>query len=236
MPNHFDVVKANDELLNLSPEKILEWAVNEFGDELVFASSFGAEDMVLIDMISKINPSLKIITLDTGRLHEETYDLMEKTRNKYKLNLEVYFPSPDEVENLVNSKGLYSFRESISNRKECCRIRKVIPLRKALNGFDAWITGMRKEQSVTRENVNHIEIDEVFGGIVKINPLLNWTEKEVWDYIRKNNVIYNLLHDKGFPSIGCAPCTRAIKKGEPTRNGRWWWESQESKECGLHKK
>ena len=212
----------------------MEWALKNFYPEISVASSFGAEDVVLIDMLSKLQPKMRVFTLDTGRLNEETYEVMERVRLKYKISIESYFPDLKAVEALERQKGFYSFRESVDNRIECCGIRKVEPLRRALKGVKAWVTGLRHEQSVTRAGVNKIEIDEAHGGIFKINPLLEWSDGQVWDYIRKNDVPYNKLHDLGYPSIGCAPCTRAVKPGEDIRAGRWWWESPEHKECGLH--
>lgn len=220
-------------LENKKAEDILKWAFNKFKDKIVFASSFGAEDVVLVNMISNLNPNAKIITLDTGRLSEETYELMEKIRKKYPVDIITYFPDKEEMEKLVNEKGFFSFMQDIKNRKECCRIRKINPLKRALHGMDAWITGLRSSQSVTRQQVQNIEQDSQFN-LIKINPLLNWSEKEIWDYIRRNNVPYNKLHDKNYPSVGCEPCTRAIEKGEDVRAGRWWWENPENKECGLH--
>ncbi len=216
------------------PEEILKWALKEFYPHLALASSFGAEDVVLIDMLVKLEPKARIFTLDTGRLNEETYDVMERIRRKYKVSIESYFPDFKKVEALERQKGFYSFRESVENRKECCHIRKVEPLERALKGLEAWITGLRREQAVTRQGVEKIEKDPAHGGIVKINPLADWTHEQVWDYIRKNEEPYNKLHDLGYPSIGCSPCTRAVKPGEDTRAGRWWWENPENKECGLH--
>ncbi len=215
--------------------EVLTWALKEFGDKVSFASSFGAEDVVLIDLISKFSPGLSVFTLDTGRLNEETYEVMERVRSKYKIQIFSHFPEASKVEALERQKGFFSFRESIENRKECCGIRKVEPLNRALSGLKAWVTGLRREQAVTRTAIQKIEIDEAHGGIFKINPLADWTEKQVWDYIKANQVPYNRLHDMGYPSIGCAPCTRAIKPGEDVRAGRWWWENPENKECGLHR-
>jgi len=230
-----DLEKVNNELTGKSAEDILKWAFDTFKDRIVFASSFGAEDVVVIDLISKINPSAKIITIDTGRLPDETYELMEDTRKKYNVELLTYFPDKSEVENLLDEKGYYSFRESLNNRKECCRIRKINPLRRVLKDCDAWITGLRKEQSVTRKDMNIVEEDPVFG-VIKVNPILDWSLDDIWKYIKKNGISYNKLHDQNYPSIGCEPCTRAIKDGEDIRAGRWWWESPEQKECGLHAK
>ena len=230
-----DIQKLNDEFEKKSASDILSWAVKEFGDKVSLASSFGAEDVVLIDLLVKMNPKARIFTLDTGRLNEETYDVMERIRSKYKISIESYFPDRQKVEALERQKGFFSFRESVDNRKECCGIRKVEPLGRALSCLKAWMTGLRREQAVTRTTIQKIEIDEAHGGILKINPLADWSEKQVWDYIKANKVPYNRLHDRGYPSIGCAPCTRAVKPGEDIRAGRWWWENPENKECGLHR-
>ena len=227
--------KLSAEFEKKSADEVLSWAVKEFGDKVSFASSFGAEDVVVIDLLSKISPQARIFTLDTGRLNEETYDVMERIRTQYKISIESYFPDLAKVEALERQKGFFSFRESVDNRKECCGIRKVEPLNRALSGLKAWITGLRREQAVTRTAVQKIEIDEAHGGIFKINPLADWSEKQVWEYIKANKVPYNRLHDMGYPSIGCAPCTRAVKPGEGVRAGRWWWENPENKECGLHR-
>lgn len=217
------------------PAELLRWARDTFGDQIAFAASFGAEDVVVIDLIARHAPGLRIFTLDTGRLHEETYEVMDRIRERYGVILEVQFPDRKETESLVRSKGLYSFREGVENRKECCGVRKVRPLRRVLIELDAWVTGLRSAQSVTRSGASRVEIDQAFGGILKINPIIDWTEEQVWEHIRTHEVPYNRLHDQGFPSIGCAPCTRAIDPGEDIRAGRWWWETPEQKECGLHK-
>jgi phosphoadenosine phosphosulfate reductase len=198
------------------------------------ASSFGAEDVVVIDMIMKINPKARIFTLDTGRLNQETYDVMDEIRKKYSMNIEVMFPDQNETEQMVRVNGMNLFYDSIGNRKLCCGIRKVHPLNRMLATLDGWITGLRADQTEVRLKSNRIEIDEQHNDIIKINPIIEWTWEQTWDYIKKNNIPYNKLHDKGFPSIGCEPCTRAIKPGEPLRAGRWWWESDSQKECGLH--
>ena len=238
----YDVKKINSDFEKKSPQEFLKWAVGAFYPKITLASSFGAEDVVLIDMIagangrSPIQPKVRVFTLDTGRLNEETYELMDRIRSRYKIAIESYFPDFKKVETLERAKGFYSFRESVENRKECCAIRKVEPLARALKGVDAWITGLRREQSVTRSGIEKLEVDDAHGGIFKINPLAGWTNDQVWDYIKKHKVPYNRLHDKGYPSIGCAPCTRAVKPGEEARAGRWWWENSEHKECGLHTK
>ena len=218
-----------------SPEEVLSFFLNEFKHRIALASSLGAEDQVLTRMIANIFPDTQIFTLDTGRLFPETYDLIARTNEKYGIRLKVYFPDARQVEKMVNEKGINLFYQSVENRKLCCGIRKVEPLKRAFRDLDVWICGLRKDQSVTRFFTRMIEWDET-NNLIKVNPLLNWTEKQVWEYIKKYEVPYNDLHDKGFPSIGCQPCTRAVKPGEDVRAGRWWWEDPEQKECGLHKK
>ena len=232
-----DLKRAAHQLESQDAEAVLRWALENF-QAMGLASSFGAEDVVVIDLLSKSDPGrrVKIFTLDTGRLHEETYEVMDRIREKYGVAIQAVFPQREAVEKLEREKGFYSFRESVENRKECCGIRKVEPLRRALQGLDAWITGLRREQAVTRTELKKVEADAAHGGIAKVNPIADWTTQQVWDYIRKQQVPYNRLHDQGFPSIGCAPCTRAIRPGEDIRAGRWWWERPEHKECGLHVK
>jgi phosphoadenosine phosphosulfate reductase len=225
-----------NELLNdKSPEEVLNWFLKEFEGKVAFSTSLGAEDQVIAQMIATIDKSAHIFTLDTGRLFPETYDLIDLTSKKYDLNIRLMFPDAAETERMVNSKGINLFYESIENRKLCCNIRKIAPLKRAFAGLDAWICGLRREQSVTRKDLQLVEWDET-NNLIKVNPLINWTENQVWEYIRVNHIPYNKLHDQGFPSIGCQPCTRAILPGEDVRAGRWWWENPESRECGLHKK
>jgi phosphoadenosine phosphosulfate reductase len=176
----------------------------------------------------------RVFTLDTGRLNQETYDCMDAIRERYGVKIEVFFPEAGAVEKLVRENGMNLFYDSVDLRKSCCAARKVEPLNRALKDLDAWMTGLRREQAVTRADVRKIEVDKDHGGIVKINPLVDWSHEEVWAYIRKNNVPYNRLHKQGYPSIGCAPCTRAVEPGEDLRAGRWWWENRNTKECGLH--
>ncbi len=217
-----------------SAQEVLKWALVTFGPKVALASSFGAEDVTIIDIMAKIDKSrTKVFTLDTGRLNQETYDAMDAIRARYGIAIEVYFPDQKEVENMVNAKGMNLMYESVENRKLCCEIRKVHPLNRAHSKLDGWITGLRRDQLETRAGTKKIEIDSNHGGIIKINPLADWTYDMVWDYIRNNNIPYNKLHDKRYPSIGCAPCTRAVMVGEDPRAGRWWWESA-AKECGLH--
>ena len=217
-----------------SPLEILEWTILTFGPaKLTMASSLGAEDQVLTHMVAGMKTRPRVFTLDTGRVFEETYKCLANSQQAYGIKYEVYAPEAKDIEDLVASKGPTSFYDSVENRKECCFIRKVKPLGRALTGVEAWITGLRASQSVTREDLNVIEWDDAHK-IYKINPLLHWSEEETWDYIKKNQVVYNKLHDQGFASIGCEPCTRAVEKGEDLRAGRWWWEAPEHKECGLH--
>lgn len=201
----------------------------------VFASSFGAEDMVLLDLIVRFAPGIEIFTLDTGRLPEETYALMKKVSERYGVKVRAYFPQTESVEEYVQRHGPNAFYESVGLRKACCFMRKVEPLKRALEGKKAWVTGLRREQAATRGDIPESEFDKDHG-LYKFNPLYDWTEKEVWAYVGANSVPYNALHDKGYASIGCAPCTRAITPGEDLRAGRWWWEGEQNKECGLHRK
>jgi phosphoadenosine phosphosulfate reductase len=201
----------------------------------VFASSLAAEDQVLTDMIlrGKMQDKIGIFTLETGRLHAETLAVLDRIKETYGYDVALYRPQPEAVEAYVKQNGLNAFYESVDMRKECCRIRKVEPLNRALQGKRAWITGQRRAQSTTRAEL-HVQEQDDAHNMVKFNPLADWSEEDVWHYIRSNNVPYNVLHDRGFPSIGCEPCTRAIQPGEDVRAGRWWWENPESKECGLH--
>jgi phosphoadenosine phosphosulfate reductase len=217
-----------------TPQEVLKWSLDNLHPRIAMASSFGAEDVVVIDMIMKINSKARIFTLDTGRLNQETYDIMDEIRKKYSMNIEVMFPDQNETEQMIRVNGMNLFYHSIENRKLCCGIRKVHPLNRMLSTLDGWITGLRADQTEMRLKANRIEFDEQHNGIIKINPIIEWTWEQTWDYIKKNNIPYNKLHDRGFPSIGCEPCTRAIKPGEPLRAGRWWWESDSQKECGLH--
>jgi len=202
-------------------------------DRIALASSLGAEDQALTHMVLTIKPGARIFVLDTGRFHPETYDLMAETMKRYHMHYEVLFPETSDVEEMESLDGPNLFYESIENRKRCCSVRKVKPLRRVLSTLDVWITGLRKEQAVTRSGIEKIEWDGA-NGLIKLNPLAEWSEKDVWEYIREHRVPYNKLHDQGYPSIGCAPCTRAVAPGEDVRAGRWWWETPEQKECGLH--
>jgi phosphoadenosine phosphosulfate reductase len=223
------------DLEGLTPQEIILAGIAAAKGGVSMASSFSVEDVVVIDMLHKVAPGVRVFALDTGRLNEETYEVAESVRARYDLSIDWYFPERQAVENLERDKGLFSFRETLENRHECCGIRKVEPLGRALAGLAGWVVGLRREQSVTRANLQPLEIDKGHGGIVKISPLVNWTEQQVWDYADKHALPINRLHRMGYPSIGCAPCTRAIEPGEDLRAGRWWWENPEHKECGLHK-
>ena len=229
------VIELQNLIENKTPEEIIQIFLEKFQKKIAFSSSLGAEDQVITDMISKIDKSAKIFTLDTGRVFPETYDLIDRTSRRYKMPIQIYFPEAKQVEKMVEEKGINLFFESIENRKQCCHVRKMEPLKRAFEDLDVWICGLRREQSVTRTDVQVVEWDET-NGLIKLNPIVDWTEDQVWDYIKTNKVPYNRLHDKGFPSVGCQPCTRAIEEGEDTRAGRWWWENPETKECGLHAK
>jgi phosphoadenosine phosphosulfate reductase len=229
------IENLNKELQNSSTQEVISFFLSNYSEKIAFATSLGIEDQVITEMIVSINKSIKIFTLDTGRLFQETYDLIQKTNNRYKINIEIFFPDTRQVEKMVKEKGINLFYESIKNRKLCCHVRKIESLKRILNKFDFWITGLRKEQSEIRANDKLIEWDKV-NGLIKVNPLIKWTEKDVWNYIKEKNIPFNSLHNKGFKSIGCVPCTRAVEDSEDSRSGRWWWENNEHKECGLHKR
>ncbi len=227
-----DIDSAAAQLKGKTPQEVLTWALGNYS-KIALASSFGAEDVVLIDMIAKIDPQAHVFTLDTGRLNGETYEVIAKVQQKYpQLQLQIMFPQAEAVEAMVSKKGINLFYDSVENRKQCCYIRKVEPLGRATKGLDAWITGLRRDQTANRSAMETVELDGD-RNIAKINPLIDWSNDQVWEYIHQNNVPYNALHDQNFPSIGCAPCTRAVQAGEDLRAGRWWWELS-NQECGLH--
>jgi phosphoadenosine phosphosulfate reductase len=223
----------NKDLSKKSIVKTLNVLTENHSNKVIFTTSFGYEDQAITDIIFTNNLDIKVVTLDTGRLFPETYKVYNSTLDKYKKPISVYFPPADKVEEMVNKKGPFSFYESLENRKECCFIRKVIPLKRALAGNEIWITGLRASQSENRNDMHSFEWDEG-NQIIKYNPLLDWSLEQTIQYIKENHVPYNVLHDKGFVSIGCQPCTRAIQLGEDFRAGRWWWEQSSGKECGLH--
>jgi phosphoadenosine phosphosulfate reductase len=228
------VIALNRKFKQASAEEALLWFATNYSGRIAFSTSLGAEDQVITHMLAGIDASLKIFTLDTGRLFQETYDLLDITEKKYAIRIDIYFPAAKKVEAMVRSKGINLFYDSIENRQRCCHVRKIEPLRRALSGKEVWITGMRQEQSVTRAQSPMISWDPV-NNILKFNPLIHWTHEMVWQYIQTMKIPVNELHSKGFPSIGCLPCTRAIQPGDDLRSGRWWWELPEFKECGLHK-
>lgn len=230
-----ELSEINEKLEKATAKEVLEWAVKRFGSKVALASSFGAEDVVVIDILTKIDKNARVFTLDTGRLHQETYNVIDAIREKYEIPIEVYFPQTDKVEEIERKHGVNLFYKSVDQRTLCCHIRKGEPLKRALSGLDAWITGLRKDQATSRASIRKVELDTVNGNIVKINPIRDWTSEQVWSYIRENQVPYNKLFDQGYTSIGCAPCTRPTKLGEDPRAGRWWWETS-TKECGLHYK
>ena len=224
-----DLIEKN--IQNNSIEVVLDKLTDLFPDEICFSTSFSMEDQVITDLVKK-NP-IKIFTLDTGRLFEDTYNTWNLTRSKYKVNVKAYYPNQEELEPFIQEKGPDSFYTSVDNRKKCCEIRKVHPLKRALQGNKVWVTGLRAEHSPDRNDLQQLEWDES-NQIIKYHPLLFWTTDQVRNYIKEKQIPYNILHDKGFVSIGCSPCTRAIQPGEDFRAGRWWWEDASKKECGLH--
>lgn len=213
--------------------EVLTALAERFPGKIVFSTSFGIEDQVITHIIFSNNLPIKVFTLETGRLFPETYYVWNRTLEIYKKDIEAYFPDTHAVQQLISQKGPSSFYESVENRKECCRIRKIEPLRRALAGAECWITGIRAEQSDNRQGMAQVEWDQG-NQLIKVHPIYDWSLEQVWDYAKAHHVPYNPLHDKGFPSIGCAPCTRAVREGEDFRAGRWWWEDTSKKECGLH--
>jgi len=229
-----EVASANATLEKASPQEVLRWALSTFGNSIALAWS-GAEDIAVLDMMHRIDPkAARAFVLDTGRLNPETYELIDEVQAKYKMRIEILSPDAAAVEKMVAEKGINLFYRSLENRKECCGVRKVEPLNRILKTLDGWITGLRRTQAVTRGKLSKVEIDFQHDKIVKVNPLADWTTAQVFEYLQANRVPTNKLHSMGYPSIGCAPCTRAVKAGEDERAGRWWWENPESKECGLH--
>jgi len=218
-----------------SPEKLLGWAIDRFHPRLALSASFGApEGMALLHMMHALEPGSRVFVLDTGRMHEATYDLIDRVRDRYDKSVEVVFPNAADVEEMVRSKGANLFYESLENRKSCCFVRKVEPMRRYLRDLDAYVSGLRRDQNANRSATAKVALDSSHGGIVKINPLADWTRDQVWGYIEAHDVPVNRLHKAGYPSVGCAPCTRAVPHGGDERDGRWWWENDDTKECGLH--
>ena len=229
-----DIQSLNARFSHSSAEEVLAFFLNEYKGAIALSSSLSYEDQALTDMICKIDKSTRIFTLDTGRCFPETYSLIERTNERYGIKLEVYFPDYRNVQKMVAEHGVNLFYGSVELRHLCCNMRKIEPLQRALEGLNVWICGLRREQSVTRKDMRLVEWD-ANNNLVKLNPLINWTEDEVKAYVKQHSVPYNKLHDKGFPSIGCQPCTRAVEPGEDIRSGRWWWENPEHRECGLHR-
>jgi phosphoadenosine phosphosulfate reductase len=227
--------RLNERFNDALAEEIISFFLDKYHGRIALSSSLSIEDQTLTDMIVKTNPDTRIFTLDTGRLFPDTYQLIDKTNITYGIKMEVFFPDYAEVQRMVREEGINLFYNSPESRHRCCEIRKLEPLRRAFQGLDVWICGLRRQQSVTRHDMQAVEWDDMHH-LIKVNPLIAWSEEDVWTYIRKNHVPYNKLHDKGFPSIGCEPCTRAVKQGEDIRSGRWWWESPDHRECGLHKR
>jgi phosphoadenosine phosphosulfate reductase len=225
--------EIGEKIKGLDPVDALRYFASEYPGQIVFSTSFGWEDQVITHMIFANDIPIEVFTLETGRLFPETYYVWNRTLEIYKKPILAYFPQAEAVQEMVNKKGPSSFYESVENRKECCGIRKLEPLRRALKGNKLWVTGIRSEQSLNRHDMANLEWDEQ-NQLVKFHPIFFWSLDEVKAYIKKHNIVYNTLHDKGFPSIGCAPCTRAVQEGEDFRAGRWWWEDQSKKECGLH--
>jgi phosphoadenosine phosphosulfate reductase len=225
----------SEEMESWTTQEILTWAVGKFAPKLTISASFGApEGMVLVDMLHRIDPTAHVFVLDTGRLHSATYDLIDRVRDRYGKSVDVVFPNNTDVEVMVREKGMNLFYESLENRKLCCQIRKVQPMRRHLAGFDAYLTGLRRDQNANRADTKKVAIDPLNGGLVKISPLADWTHERVLEYVGEHTVPINRLHREGYPSVGCEPCTRAVGVGDDPRSGRWWWENDDTKECGLH--
>ena len=225
----------NERFRDASAEEVVGYFLEAYKGRIALSSSLSIEDQTLTDIIANKDKNARIFTLDTGRLFPETYQLIDKTNLSYGIQIEVFFPDYHEVQRMVREEGINLFYNSIESRHRCCKIRKLEPLARAFQGLDVWICGLRREQSITRHDMQVVEWDEIHQ-LIKVNPLISWTEQQVWDYIRQHHVPYNKLHNQGYPSIGCEPCTRAIEPGEDVRAGRWWWESPDHRECGLHQK
>jgi phosphoadenosine phosphosulfate reductase len=217
------------------PQELLAWALERFSPAIAISTAFQIDGVALIDMAYELDPDVKVFSVDTGRLPEETFELIEQLRDRYPdLRLELLSPNPEHVAGMVARHGPNLFYRQVEHRLLCCQVRKVIPLTRHLAGLDAWVTGLRRDQWASRSDIRKVEIDHDHGAIVKLNPLAEWAEDEVWDYVRERDVPYHPLYDRGYTSIGCAPCTRPVQAGEPARAGRWWWESNAPKECGIH--
>ena len=225
----------NERFRDASAQEVVGYFLKAYQGRIALSSSLSIEDQTLTDIIVTQDKNTRIFTLDTGRLFPETYQLIEKTNMTYGIKIEVFFPDYHEVQRMVREEGINLFYNSVESRHRCCQIRKLEPLKRAFQGLDVWICGLRREQSITRQDMQVVEWDEMHQ-LIKVNPLISWTERQVWDYIKMHSVPYNKLHDRGYPSIGCEPCTRAVQPGEDVRSGRWWWESPDHRECGLHQR
>ena len=225
----------NERFRDASAQEVVGYFLKAYQGRIALSSSLSIEDQTLTDIIVTQDKNTRIFTLDTGRLFPETYQLIEKTNMTYGIKIEVFFPDYHEVQRMVREEGINLFYNSVESRHRCCQIRKLEPLKRAFQGLDVWICGLRREQSITRQDMQVVEWDEMHQ-LIKVNPLISWTEQQVWDYIKKHSVPYNKLHDRGYPSIGCEPCTCAVQPGEDVRSGRWWWESPDHRECGLHQR
>ena len=225
----------NERFRDASAQEVVGYFLKAYQGRIALSSSLSIEDQTLTDIIVTQDKNTRIFTLDTGRLFPETYQLIEKTNMTYGIKIEVFFPDYHEVQRMVREEGINLFYNSVESRHRCCQIRKLEPLKRAFQGLDVWICGLRREQSITRQDMQVVEWDEMHQ-LIKVNPLISWTEQQVWDYIKMHSVPYNKLHDCGYPSIGCEPCTRAVQPGEDVRSGRWWWESPDHRECGLHQR
>jgi phosphoadenosine phosphosulfate reductase len=235
LSNELLSVIRSDETDTWSPQEILTWALKNFHPQIALSCSFGApEGLVLLDMMHRIDPESRVFVLDTGRLPQATHDLIDRVRERYDKRIEVLVPESGAVSAMVGEHGMNLFYESVEKRQRCCNVRKVQPLKQYLAGLDAWVTGLRRDQNPTRSETPKIQLDHTHGGIVKLNPIADWTRAQVLDYVRAHNVPTNRLHAQGYPSVGCEPCTRAIRPGEDERAGRWWWESAGNRECGIH--
>ncbi|MCL4545686.1 MAG: phosphoadenylyl-sulfate reductase [Chloroflexi bacterium] len=229
-----DVAAVAASFHKLPPQEVIAWALSQYGPRLTLCTSFQVDGVAIVDMAWRIDRHVRVFTIDTGRLPPETYGLMDRVREHYSLAIDVIFPETDAVEDLARSQCVNGFYRGVPERLRCCETRKVHPLRRALKCYDAWMTGLRRDQASSRRTVAPVELDQEYGDIVKVNPLAEWSEEQVWAYVRENNVPYNPLYDRGYTSIGCAPCTRAVASGEDARAGRWWWERGVTKECGMH--
>jgi thioredoxin-dependent adenylylsulfate APS reductase len=229
-----DVEQLNREFADKTPLELLKWAAHFFGEQIALCSAFGPEGMVLFHLVSRLDQPVRVFTLDTGRLPQETHQLMQQCEERYGISIDVYAPQPTDVRDMVKQHGINLFYKNIELRELCCEIRKVRPLMRALDGLSAWITGLRRSQSSSRKMIDHLEIDSAHHNIIKLNPLAGWSEEQVWNYIVMHELPYNALHDRGYRSIGCDCCTRPTNPGQDIRAGRWWWEESGKKECGLH--